>query len=274
MRCSSTDRGPCAGAHRRPSGRAVLVVLLGGALGALAGPVLPVPGTTTAALTGAADVTATVTVGPCDPIDWSQAVAALGPVLEWRFEPASLRVGDLQAPGLLACDPASAAWDLAGTLEGGLTSGPVPLTTPEDATVALLVDATAGAAADGELVAVHGYGGEAFRLVVVAGGALELRYDDAGGAPVVLAAPALAPRATAHLVVLTSGATGPTLYVDGIAVAAGPPGPVVVAPMTLTVGAAVGSGLAGADLVVDEVLVLDQVLDAAAVAGLALADTW
>ena len=274
MRCSSTDGTPATGARRRPRSRSVLVVLLGGALGALAGPTLPVPGTTAAALTEAAALTSTMTVGPCDPTAWSQAVAALGPLLEWHFEPAALRNGDLQAPGLLACDPASAAWDLAGTVEGGLTSGPVPLVSPEDATVAVLVDATAGAAAEGELLAVHGYGGEALRLVVVAGGGLELRYDDAVGDPVVLVASAMAPRATAHLVAVTSGATGSTLYVDGAPVATGPPGAIVVAPMTLTVGAAAGSGLAGADVVVDEVLVLDQVLDAAAVAGLALADTW
>lgn len=275
MRSCSTDHRAGAAPARHPRRRSVLVVALGGVVGALSGLGLPGLGTTSALQTGTAAVDATITVGPCDPTAWSQAVTTLAPVLEWRLEPAALRPGDIAAPGLPACDPTTVAWDLAGTFEGGLTTAaPVPLTSPEDLTVALLVDGTDGAVAEGEILEVGGAGGPVLRLVVVAGGAIELRYADGVGNPVVLTAPALSRRDSAYLVAVTSGPAGSTLYVDGGPVATGLPRGGVVEPLSLTVGAAAGSGRSGADLVVDEVLVLDQVLDAAAVADLAHSDTW
>lgn len=275
MHSSSTDHRAGAASGRHPRRRSVLVVALGGVVGAVSGLALPGPGVTSALQTGMAAVDTTITVGPCDPTAWTQAVLTLAPVLEWRFDPAALRVGDVVAPGLPACDPTTVAWDLAGVVEGGLTTAaPVPLTSPEDLTVALLVDGTAGAAAEGEILEVGGAGGPVLRLVVVAGGAIELRYDDVVGDPVVLSAPAVSGRDSAYLVAVTSGPAGTTLYVDGGPVATGLPRGGVAEPLSLTVGAAPGSGRSGADLVVDEVLVLDQVLDAAAVADLAHADTW
>ncbi|MBX9246325.1 hypothetical protein ICW40_16145, partial [Actinotalea ferrariae] len=254
MRTSSTDRRARSGA---------LVLLAAAVVGAVAGTALPRLGSTAALLTDDATVTSAVDVVPCDPAAWEDAVAALDPVLRWRLDAPDLRPDDVAAPALPECDVTGGGWDLDPTTAGA-TSGELGLTTPEDLTVALWVGTTAGAATEGTLLELRGEEREV-RVVVVPGGGLEVRYGGPDG-PVTVAAPPLT--GDAQLLALVVGADGVRLAVDGEGVAAGPAEAGPASPLVLTVAAATG---ASADVVVDDVLVLDAPLAAGTLTALAAA---
>ncbi|WP_199424330.1 LamG-like jellyroll fold domain-containing protein [Actinotalea solisilvae] len=272
MRTSSSDADLAdrAGARALPPAaprraRGALVLVAAAAIGATSGGALPSPGTTAALLTAAHDVAASVAVAPCDPARWEDAAAAAAPVLRWRLDPADLRPYDTAAASLLGCG-AGGARDLAPA-DAGLTADPLPLASPADLTVTVWTGRTDAASAEGSLLELAGAGRDV-RVVVVPGGGLEVRYAAAGG-PHVLVAPSLGEGA--HLLALVVGAGGVRLAVDGVDVASGPAEADPTAPVALTLGAAAGTA---ADVVVDDLLVLDDALAGPALAGLAAAARW
>lgn len=264
MGSSSTD------ARRRSSAR-LLVLALTAAAGTVAGAALPPVEPTAALLTDTATVSATLTVRPCDPATRIDHVAALSPVLTWSFAGSDLRYQDVPAPGLPACDPHTLAWDLAGASEGGLsTTGDLPLVSPATFTVALLVDVT-DLAHGGDLLSLTGADLRDVRVVVLDDGSLEVTYATSTTPAVVTTGP-LPPGgtdgSTGALVVLVVGNPGVTVWVEGDLVATGPPEGAGNEPASLTVGAPAGSGRVGADVVVDEVMVIEEPMAGPAVRAL------
>ncbi len=249
----------------RPRG-AALVLLASAAVGGLAGVALPRVGSTAALLTSQATVTSPVDLVPCDPAAWEGAVAELAPVHRWPLDAADLRPGDVAASALLECDAVGAAWDLDPASPGVATTGPLALTTPEDLTVTLWLGPTAAVSAEGELIALTGADRDV-RVVVVPGGGVEVRYTDATGPRTLAAAPLTG---DAQLLALVVDAGAVRLSVDGTDVAAGPPD-VAPGPVGLTLGATAG---ASADVVVDDVVVLDAALPPPDLAALADAARW
>lgn len=255
MPCSSTE-------HRARSVRVLLLaVLLGVGLGAS----LPPLAGTEALLTDSATLTASISVEPCDPADWNNSAAALHPVLEWHFEAVDLRSGDTGGPGLLECDPISGAWDLDATSTA--RSAPAPLVTPGDLTVTVWLDGTDGAAADGVLLSLRSATRD-ITVVVTPTGA-EARYVATTG-PHVLGTPPRPRSSGPYLLAVVVSPAGVRLSVDGVDRATGPPEQAPAGPLTLTVGETGTS----ADVLVDELLLVDQALPAAALAQLHAANTW
>lgn len=235
-------------------GRLLAAALLGCAVGVAA----PTVGTTGALLTGSGSVAAGITVRACDPAPHVALVAASAPAVVRSYPAEELRPQDVASAGLPECDPSSGARDLAGAV-GDPTEDAVALTTPANFTVSALLDATTGTA--GHVLSLSNDSGPVLVVDVGTGGAVRVTHDDT-----VVTGPVLPAGPRAHLLTVVVHPGRMTLHVDGVAVASGTVGGRISGPLVLRVGAL--DATPAADVVVDEVLVLDEPLDAAAVAAL------